>query len=386
MARQDYKGPGRRGETAMPEYRLLEPGDPAPWFRQRSTTSEDFAFDTAAGRYIVLCFFGSAGDEQGRRMLQVADDHRKLFDDERMSFFGVSIDPQDEREPRVRETLPGIRFFWDADGRISRQYGAIPIDAQPGPVTFRRFWMVLDPALRVRAVFPGETDADNLKQFVRALRALPPINAYSGLQVHAPVMVLQGVFEPDLCRRLIDLHESTAGTELGGPGAVRAEYASGHRRRTDVRIDDPELRTLLQHRINRRVVPEILKIHQFDVSRMERYVVGCYDAASGGHYKPHRDNSTRGTAHRRFALSINLNEDFDGGQIVFPEYGGKGFKLPTGGAVLFSCSLLHEVRPVTRGKRYAFLPFLYDEAAARLREQNLRFLDTAPQEPQHVPA
>jgi hypothetical protein len=25
---------------------------------------------------------------------------------------------------------------------------------------------------------------------------------------------------------------------------------------------------------------------------------------------------------------------------------------------------------VTRGRRYAFLPFLYDEAAAKIREQN----------------
>jgi hypothetical protein len=29
---------------------------------------------------------------------------------------------------------------------------------------------------------------------------------------------------------------------------------------------------------------------------------------------------------------------------------------------------------VTRGRRYAFLPFLYDEAAARLREENAKFL------------
>jgi hypothetical protein len=42
--------------------------------------------------------------------------------------------------------------------------------------------------------------------------------------------------------------------------------------------------------------------------------------------------------------------------------------------VVFSCSLLHEARPVTRGKRYAFLPFLYDDEAARLRERNLEFV------------
>ena len=54
----------------------------------------------------------------------------------------------------------------------------------------------------------------------------------------------------------------------------------------------------------------------------------------------------------------------------FPEYGPKGFKAPVGGAVVFSCSLLHAVSAVTSGKRYAFLPFLYDDEAAKIREAN----------------
>jgi hypothetical protein len=36
--------------------------------------------------------------------------------------------------------------------------------------------------------------------------------------------------------------------------------------------------------------------------------------------------------------------------------------------------MLHEATPVTSGTRYAFLPFLYDEPAAELREQNNRYL------------
>ena len=46
-----------------------------------------------------------------------------------------------------------------------------------------------------------------------------------------------------------------------------------------------------------------------------------------------------------------------------------------GGAVVFSCALLHEALPVLAGRRYMFLPFLYDEAAARLRERNAGFLE-----------
>jgi predicted 2-oxoglutarate/Fe(II)-dependent dioxygenase YbiX len=108
---------------------------------------------------------------------------------------------------------------------------------------------------------------------------------------------------------------------------------------------------------------------------MERYIVACYSAEDGGHFRPHRDNTTKGTAHRRFAASVNLNADFDGGEITFPEYGPRGFRPSVGGAVVFSCSLLHAVARVTRGRRYAFLPFLYDDAASRIREANRNSLD-----------
>ena len=107
---------------------------------------------------------------------------------------------------------------------------------------------------------------------------------------------------------------------------------------------------------------------------MERLLIGCYDAKDGGHFRPHRDNTTRGTAHRRFALSINLNDEFDGGELVFPEFGPRRCKVPAGCGVVFGCSLLHMMTPVVRGRRYALLPFLYDENAAALRQANERFV------------
>src|SRR5690606_12222992 len=116
-----------------------------------------------------------------------------------------------------------------------------------------------------------------------------------------------------------------------------------HKRRKDYTIEDPELIQRTRAMIRRRIVPEIQKAHQFKVTRMERYIVSCYSAEDGGHFRAHRDNTTAGTAHRRFAVSINLNNDFEGGRVSFPEYGPRDFKPPVGGAVVFSCSLLHAV-------------------------------------------
>ena len=56
-------------------------------------------------------------------------------------------------------------------------------------------------------------------------------------------------------------------------------------------------------------------------TRIERDLVACYDSETGGHFGPHRDDTGIAIAHRRFAVSINLNADFEGGEISFPEYG-----------------------------------------------------------------
>jgi predicted 2-oxoglutarate/Fe(II)-dependent dioxygenase YbiX len=127
-----------------------------------------------------------------------------------------------------------------------------------------------------------------------------------------------------------------------------------------------------------RVVPEVARSFQFRATRIERYLVACYDGREAGFFRRHRDNTTKGTAHRRFACTINLNTgDYEGGELSFPEFGEQRFVAPRGGAVVFSCSLLHEALPVTSGRRYAFLPFLYDDAAAAIRQANAHHLEPA---------
>jgi peroxiredoxin/predicted 2-oxoglutarate/Fe(II)-dependent dioxygenase YbiX len=359
-------------------YVALAPGDPAPWFHQRSTTNPRYAFDSAAGRYLVLCFFATAGDAEGRAALEAVLANRRHFDDRRASFFGVSVDPADEAEGRVRESMPGIRFFLDFDGAVSRLYGALSPDAKPRPAAARRFWIVLDPTLRVLSVIPFAADGRDRADLFAFLDRLPPPERFAGFEVQAPVLVLPNVFEPDFCRMLIRLYEAHGGEESGFmreiDGKTVLVHDHAHKRRRDYIIEDPAVIKETQERIKRRIVPEVLKAHQFRVTRMERYIVSCYSAEDGGHFRAHRDNTTKGTAHRRFAVTINLNAEFEGGELCFPEYGPRTFKPPPGGAVVFSCSLLHAATKVTGGTRYAFLPFLYDDAAAKIREANNPFL------------
>jgi predicted 2-oxoglutarate/Fe(II)-dependent dioxygenase YbiX len=111
-----------------------------------------------------------------------------------------------------------------------------------------------------------------------------------------------------------------------------------------------------------------LRLFFINAIHIERYIIACYDARDAAQFAPHRDNGPGLTAHRRFAVSINLNGDFEGGEVRFPEYSGRGFKAPPCWAIVFPCAILHAVLRVRRGRRYAFLPFVYDEAGARIRE------------------
>lgn len=383
---------------------MLLPGDPAPDFRVASNVNPNFHFDTVAGRYILLCFFASSEVEFSAKLLAEVGRRQEDLSARTAVFFGLSVDPQDVGRLPARH--PGLTFFWDVDQAVSQKYGAIerrqrpervageegaaasdaedePGDRSDGPeTTYRPRTVLLDRAMRVMAVshFGGEP-AEHLNELLRIIDALPAIA--DDVTTPAPVLVIPHVFERDLCRTLMNYYDEHGGEDsgfmrdVGGKTVAVMDY--GHKRRMDCDIKDEGLIRVTQERLSRRVVPAIKQAFQFNVTRIERHIVACYDAADGGHFRAHRDNTTLGTAHRRFAVTLNLNaEEFEGGELWFPEFSRRKYKAPTGGCVVFSCSLLHEATKVTKGRRYAFLPFLYDDAAARIRERNRQFVSGAP--------
>lgn len=348
----------------------LRRGDPLPWFTLPSTENPRYAIHSVAGRYVLLAFIGSGARAESQAAIAAVEARRALFDDATACFFGISVDEADLREGRLKQSLPGVRYLFDLDGEASRKLGILARDAT-GQEVFTCRWVLLDPMLRVLDVRP----LAEMEAMLDRVAALPPPEAHAGTEVPPPVLVLPRVFEPELCRALIAHYEANGGEASGFmrevDGRTVGVFDPAMKRRKDCTIEDETLRTAVRQRIVARIVPEILKAHHFRVTRMERYIVACYDSADRGHFGAHRDNTTSGTAHRRFAVTINLNsEAFEGGDLRFPEYGQRSWRAPTGGAVVFSCSLLHQALPVTAGVRYAFLPFLYDEAAAKQREEN----------------
>jgi predicted 2-oxoglutarate/Fe(II)-dependent dioxygenase YbiX len=317
------------------------------------------AFDSFPGRYIALAFVGSAADPAADAALQTLAANRSLVEDGKAAFFAVVSGHGSTPRSALKTRFPSIRFLWDGES-LASSFGSA------------RAFVVLDPMLRVVDVAPLEDCAPALARLDRA----SPRADMSGGGAPAPILTLADVLEPELCRHLIECFERGGGRESGfmqdlGGRAVE-NFDDGWKRRRDFLLTDPRLIANIRARIGRRIGPEIRKAFQMTVTRIERDLVARYDAESGGHFGPHRDDTGISVAHRRFAVSINLNSDFDGGEISFPEYSPRSFKAAPGTAVVFSASILHQVSRVTSGRRYVFLTFLFDEDAERLRQANLR--------------
>lgn len=323
-------------------------GQQAPWFVAPTPSNPEFVFDSAAGRFVLMLFLPAEGEAQGPALRALAA-HQGLFDDVRASAFVVLR----KAVPGVRD-MRGLRWLGDPGGRISDRYGPEP------------HWLLLDPALRVMASEPIEA----AEAMFRRVAALPAPADHAGVTLSAPVLVAPRIFEPELCAALIERHQADGGAFTGvmrDQGDRTVAVMDELKKRRDIWLpEDDELRDAIRERLERRLFPLIRMAYEHRVTHIERYLVSCYDAADQGVFRPHRDNTTHGTAHRRFACSLNLNADFEGGDLRFAEFGSATYRPPPGGAVVFSCSLMHEALPVTRGRRYAFLPFFYDDAGAEV--------------------
>ena len=359
----------------------LTPGDPAPWFTAPTHSNARYHFDTVAGRFVVISFFGKAATPAFQSLHGWIASNRTMFDDHQFAFFGVTSDPEDFEQKRVTESIPGIRWFLDADGAVARSFRALgdPDD----PTSVQPQTLILDPSLRVIAWISMADIDQHHATLGKYMRALPPIDSDRWASGPAPVLIVPRILEPAFCRTLIEYYETAGGSPSGymssdGTRSIGV-YNPNRKRRSDCVIEDEAIRAGLRQRISRRLVPMIERAYQFKVSRIERYIVACYDGADRGAFATHRDNTTPATKHRRFAVTINLNaEDYEGGDLRLPEFGRRAYRAPTGGALVFSCSMLHEALPVTAGKRYATLPFLYDDAAAVIREATRHLIVPVP--------
>ncbi len=234
--------------------------------------------------------------------------------------------------------------------------------------------LLLDPLLRLDARIGPEHGAEQADMALAEMRATVAACEPKEITEQSPALLLPRLLDPEHCRSLMDYWEK--GEKLENVVASRTAQENQANTQSKIRADvileqgSPEFNRLVGA-LQRRLFPEIEKAFNFKVTRTERFRIGCYDARSRGHFAPHRDNTNLLTAHRRYAITINLNTgEYEGGQLKLPEFSPHLYAPAAGGAIVFSCSLLHTALPVTKGRRFVVVGFFWGEEEERIMQAN----------------
>ncbi len=315
--------------------------------------------DYLAGRPLLLVFECAKEDDGGKAYageLAALGDRADAVQAQSVLVLAITRRSRADNGALLRAQALPFTVLSDPEAKVYAACGLDPVTIGRATVT-----LVLDGNMRVVDLFDGG-GASRGTEIAGALGRMTERNAEAALGNHPPVLVLPRVLTPEDCANLIRVwHRPVRMWE--SDGLTKQEFNSekgdfkvrnkGYGRVVQLVVRDADLQNYLDTKLQRRVMSEIAKAFQTKVSRREDYRIAGYDSAERGILGPHRDNPDEETRHRRFTLSIALNAGtFEGGALRFGEYSNQGYLVPTGTAIVWSCSLLHEVLPVTSGQRF----------------------------------
>ena len=339
----------------------LMPGDRIPDFsRLDSSGKARLFYDIHHGQPVVLFLCGRLADAGTQAELAAVCKTDPVW--EKVTRVALALGTPAELAS-IEKALPTGTILLTDDGTLSQHL--------LGSLTSKLTTLVLDDNLRIVERLERRDDADSLVKQVAATYAARPAHTPKTLNQQAPALFIPRVLDETSCQGLIDFFEETGGTP-SGTAYVQGDKALWKpnpdvKMRRDVYMENGVWLDLVKDALVRRVLPEIQRCFNFQVTQHEVFKLIRYDAGAG-YFHAHRDNESRDTQHRRFAMTLNLNTGaYDGGALRFPEFGPDLYVPERGAAVIFSCSLLHEVTPVTRGSRYGLLGFFFSD-----REQMLK--------------
>jgi predicted 2-oxoglutarate/Fe(II)-dependent dioxygenase YbiX len=332
-------------------------GDRAPSLVGADATGRFYSSDAQAGRPALIVTLGGLDPTAAMQTFKAVYDAKAAL--EALGVDAVPIVPLDTNFAAIFSEDP------DASDILIYVNGGEGLEA----VTLegRAMAILVDRGGRVVDLAPVATTSD-ITDCLR--RSAGRIATHPAVQrtTTAPVLMIPNLAPPELCTALI-AHFEASPHEVGvmasfADGAAYAKLDESKKRRRDLELTAADaLYAPVMNLLAARVAPELKRAFQADIATADRILIARYDD-TGGYFKRHRDNSAPHTAFREFAISLNLNtHEYEGGELLFPEYDDDRYNPPAGGAILFSASLLHEAAPVTKGSRYVLLTFLGSAAA-----------------------
>jgi alkyl hydroperoxide reductase subunit AhpC len=326
--------------------------------------------DHLSGKPMILAFLNTDDDEICLAALKALAGRQLDLAQRSTTVIAVSANTDADRAWRLKHEAG---FFWsvtgDCSGAVFANYGLHMTHGEAVRL------VLLTPLRQVRSWFDSPSNIDEtLDTIMTQIDSMQSHEDERWFPVHAPILMIPNVLSRDECQALIHSFET------GGPFIVHDAqkrqaqgdykmpiYEHDRQDRVDHMIKDPKTMEFLTERIGTRINPMIKKAFAFDVDRREDIHIARYTGKRGGVKMGHRDNTSPHTAYRRFALSMNLNDDFEGGEVVFKEFNAHGYKGEPGTALIFSSSLLHEIQETTSGVRYSLISHLFNSSTIAKR-------------------
>lgn len=326
----------------------------------------NLADDHLSGHYLLLVFLSDPHSEQTIPLLRSLADLEAQFDAANATAIAISASSDATCNKELKRAAG---FPWpvacDSTGAIFASYGLHKENDQAARL------VLVTPYRQIRTWFDLQKDASStLKTIMDVLENTQAAEELRWGPPHAPILVVPNVLSTEECGKLVESVETDTPFMVRPPrpGEIAGNYRipiyeHDRQDRVDLIIKDENTLAFLDERIFGRVTPMIKKAFAFDVTRREDLHIARYVGKREGFMMGHRDNTSPATAYRRFALSMSLNDDYEGGGIAFKEFSPKGYRVPAGTAMVFSSSLLHEVQETTSGVRYNLISHLFNEEA-----------------------
>lgn len=322
----------------------------------------NLADDHLSGQFLLLVFLSEPDGEQAVSLLRSVAALEAEIGAANATVLAISASTNARSN---KEAKRAAGFPWpvacDSTGGIFASYGL----HKGNDLTDRL--VLLTPYRQVRAWYDLDKDASStLKAIMEVMENSQVHEEMRWSPPHAPILVVPNILSPEECGKLVESVETDTPFMVRPPrpGEIAGNYKipvydRERQDRVDLIIKDKDTLAFLDGRIFSRVTPMIKKAFAFDVTRREDLHIARYHGKREGFAMGHRDNVEPPGAHRRFALSISLNDDYEGGEITFNEFSPKGYRVPAGTAMVFSSSLLHEVQETTSGVRYNLISHFF---------------------------
>lgn len=335
----------------------LEIGDLIPFFELEDTNRKTTNIELYGGRH-GLIFFLPAGDTDYlvpffKRLQETFPKDPNLW-----QIFIFRDTAENLAAFRQKTKLPHL-WFADPQGAVAEAFGVCRAgdkNIRPAGYLLSNNLRIMERHIGLDAPVLASTLAGALDKAVTAHNrkyASPKV-----ISEIAPALIVPNVFSPELCKKCIEAFKS--GKIIEGKVGEDSVYRPDAKIRDDFMVGGVLLDEIDQA-LSRTLFPEMEKVFGFEVRHRERYKIGLYSGEKKGFFKAHRDNFTPLLSYRRVAMTLHLNDDFEGGGVSFPEYGKDVYSPKLGGAIAFSCSTMHEALPVTKGDRIILVGFFHGE-------------------------